>query len=408
MNNLPSENFNNMNNLTYDISYNNFIENKIFSNSYAYNNNQQLNLIQNLEQNNFDSQINLQNFGTQKNLFPLNNTNSNFLSNPQNIQFTQNYPHIQSNPFTQNENLFINKNPPTTSEFLNNFIITNSQNYINSTEFNSLMNKNPSSQKNPFEINILPNNIDNSMPFFNSTNQNFIFGEIPNYNQNNFTIKNLFPEILQKFEEFIFEFITSLDSDDNEELSISILDLDKNSYFDFNLGFFNLTEEINDEMFTNLNLSDNIHRITKIINIISILYSKMSQNCKTTKRELYYNDVDLYKGTKSIDLILQDICSIFNLNRFDLFIFPAQKGLFSGIFKIYDSNNNLLALNSETNFSKINLISSNFYNEFLIETDAKYILLVEKESIYNKLGYKEFLNPIFFWRLIIFWNFQVN
>ncbi len=114
--------------------------------------------------------------------------------------------------------------------------------------------------------------------------------------------------------------------------------------------------------------------------------------------ELYYNDVELFKNTISIDSIIHDICSILNISRFELSVFPASKGLFAGDIIIYDSNGE--NMNNSFTFEKINLISYEYaLEDFQVETNAKFILVIEKESLFfniiNSTKYKEyFLNSL--------------
>lgn len=265
--------------------------------------------------------------------------------------------------------------------FNNNNNIENDLHQIN---FNQNLNFNDHNENNFFPLSNNNNNINNmNKNYFNDIykNQNdndFFFLEDPNQSSN-------FKPITTKIENFFYEFLSELDSSEKSTPSIGILDLDKVATFSFEHGYFALPENTSELKFTTLTLQKNLDRITKILNILSILYEKMMQNSKTTKRELYYNDVELFKDAGRIDSVLQDICSILNVNRFDLKVFPAQKGLFAGVLEVLDSQGNLLAFNSATNFDKINLITQNFFCDFSVKTEATCILIVEKETIFHNI-----------------------
>lgn len=266
--------------------------------------------------------------------------------------------------------------------------------------------------KNPpdlFGNNFNSNNLDEKLYFgFNSNAQ-----IIRQRNTN-------FSEIILRIENCLIEFLLELESDEELPPKILVINLDKTAAFDYDSGYYALPSDLSDEHFSSLCLAKNLDRITKIMSVMSFLYVKISQNCTSTKREIYYNDVELFRGVASVDGILEDVCSILNFNRFQLGLFPAQKGLFAGIFEIYDSNNNLLALNTAQNYSKINLISSNYFDDFIIFTPAKFILIVEKETIFNNLisneifirefphfilvtgkGYSDYLTRLFIKRLTL-------
>ena len=188
----------------------------------------------------------------------------------------------------------------------------------------------------------------------------------------------------------------------NEKFEIFILDLEKNSTFDFNLGYYHLLNDVvsnkqvskdsnSERKYLKYDIYNNSDKIAKILRICSIIYSKTTKNSTTTKRELYYNDVELFKNTGCIDKILQDICHLFDISRFDLTVFPANKGLFAGNIKIYDSEMN--NINNCSTFEKINIISYDYYlEEISVESNAEFILVVEKESIFfNLLNNKHFI-----------------
>jgi DNA topoisomerase VI subunit A len=215
-------------------------------------------------------------------------------------------------------------------------------------------------------------------------------------------IKN---NLILKCEEFFTHIFHNLNS--SEKLEILVIDLDKNSRFNYDEGHYTLP--ISDVMenflisgesikYLTYNLHEDSERIAKLFKVISIIYTKSLKNTSMTKRELYYNDVDLFKNTQNIDTILQDICSIFQISRWDLSVFPAQKGLFAGDLLVYDSEG--ILLNSSQTFDKINLISFDYFLEDLkFESNAKFILVVEKESLFfnfisNKIYQDHFLNSI--------------
>lgn len=88
------------------------------------------------------------------------------------------------------------------------------------------------------------------------------------------------------------------------------------------------------------------------------------------------------------------VSSIFNMSRFDLCVFPSQKGVFSGDIIILDEDGQFLTGNKL--FEKSNLIGYEYFlEEINIESKAKFILVVEKETIFFNLINSEKYTQIF-------------
>jgi meiotic recombination protein SPO11 len=96
---------------------------------------------------------------------------------------------------------------------------------------------------------------------------------------------------------------------------------------------------------------------------------------------LYYNDVELFRSTVTIDNIIHDLCSILNISRFELSIFPTSKGQFAGNVVVYDSEDNVM-----NNENSVSLITFDYaVDEIYFETNAEFILILEKESLFFNL-----------------------
>ena len=82
-----------------------------------------------------------------------------------------------------------------------------------------------------------------------------------------------------------------------------------------------------------------------------------------SKRELYYENVDLFKSIDIIDSSENDLCSILGIYKFHLPIFPSAKGLFYGNITLLNKFGNRLNIS----YSKMNNIINLINYEYLIE-----------------------------------------
>ena len=202
--------------------------------------------------------------------------------------------------------------------------------------------------------------------------------------------------LLQKLDTFFTMIPDSLNN--TEKLLILIVDLDKSALFNFDNGYYSLPEDTNTFKYTEYTLFNNSNKIAQLLKVASILYDKCMKMSSSTKRELYYTDVELFKSTENIDSIINDLCSILVINRFELPIFPSAKGLFCGNISLYNEKGNQMNIKSTSySFNKINLITYEYLTEnFSVQIDNNintFILIVEKETLFfNLIENTDFLN----------------
>ena len=181
----------------------------------------------------------------------------------------------------------------------------------------------------------------------------------------------------------------------NEKIVIMVIDLDKTAKFNYDEGRYVIPEDNKNFKYNEYDLYSSSKKIAQIIKIASILYEKTLVFSSSTKRELYYIDPELFKSTDQIDSILNDLCSILFINRFELPIFPSAKGLFCGNMKLINEKGFQMNIGNNTNYNKINLITYDYLTEnFTIQFESalSFILIVEKETLFfNLIENNEFL-----------------
>ena len=264
----------------------------------------------------------------------------------------------------------INTNNSNPFLFLQNYSSTQLSPYNininNSTFFNN--DSIPFSFYPPIDIN---NNI---FPrrFFNSQSQK---NEAQNINNNhiltnsNILYTSSITKLMIQFKEkiypllkkFFIDFANKLIID--EPIQLAVIDLEKTSILDYDLGHYSLPLEIDKFKYKYYNLFDNLKSIARILKLSVIIQHKLNQLMPCTKRELYYENVDLFKSTEIIDSNESDLCSILGICKFDLPIFPSAKGLFCGNITLVNKNGNRLNITNSNMNNKINLINY----EYLIE-----------------------------------------
>ena len=339
--------------------------------------------------------------------FPIFEDFNNFNSNE--VFFTPTlYSSEQLNQ--NNNNLLVNQN----NSFINPFQInqyyqnTNETNY-SSPELIPFPQMPQFNMKYPFPSDQFSfnENIDPNINIMNLNSQ---------YNNCQITNSPLISKIMIQFREklypllkkFFLDFAQKLIND--EPIQIAVIDLDKTSIIDYDMGYYSFPLGTDNFKYKIYNLFDNLKSIARILKLAVIIQNKLTQLIPCTKRELYYENVDLFKSTDIIDSNESDLCSILGICRFDLPIFPSAKGLFCGNITLVNKYGNRLNINNSNMNSKINLINYEYLiDEFYLDENTKnniiifqnnnnichkyFVLIVEKETLFfNLVGNYQFYN----------------
>ena len=233
---------------------------------------------------------------------------------------------------------------------------------------------------NPFQTN-------NSYLIFNMIGNSNNISELMNYSKiYSSSISKIMIDFREKIypllKRFFIEFANKLIND--EPIQLAVIDLEKTSNLDYDLGYYSLPLEIDKFKYKIYNLFDNLRTITRILKLSVIIQHKLNQLMPCTKRELYYENVELFKSTDIIDSSESDLCSILGICKFDLPIFPSAKGLFSGNITLVNKYGNKLNIQSSNMNSKINLINYEYLIEDfdLDEKTKNYIELIQNNRVF--------------------------
>ena len=208
-------------------------------------------------------------------------------------------------------------------------------------------------------------------------------------NTTSFHLKvNLFKDILDNFENGI---------------NLKLVDFTKVSYFDYIKGCYKINDQLlaDESNYKFLTLNKNLTRITQIIACLSLMINRdvyvksnstfINESAYISKREIYYSNIELFQSMGIVNSVILDICCMLHQDRISLNIFSSAKGLvYSPLTFITDLGNNLNSLYT------CNLISNDYItNDFIIDwknsTDVEFILILEKETIFQNI----INNPIY-------------
>lgn len=128
--------------------------------------------------------------------------------------------------------------------------------------------------------------------------------------------------------------------------------------------------------FTNKN-SERTFTVTA--NLLCEIYKMLCRNTTCTKRELYYNDVELMKCQNSVNKAIDDICMLLNVQPWELGVLSSSKGLIAGDLVITTDENEIIDCE---NVCSVPQNPSCIIN---LSSNAEYVLVVEKDTVFTRL-----------------------
>lgn len=123
--------------------------------------------------------------------------------------------------------------------------------------------------------------------------------------------------------------------------------------------------------------------------VLSLVHEVVGKGIHVTKRDLFYTDVKLFKRQEESDAVLDDAACTLGCPRSCLNVVAADKGLVVGRLSFDEDGDPIdctrMGVTGKAIPSYIDKISN-------IQSDAEFILLVEKDAAYNRLAEDRFYN----------------
>lgn len=123
-------------------------------------------------------------------------------------------------------------------------------------------------------------------------------------------------------------------------------------------------------------------QFTRIVRVLSLLEDNLKRNYTATRRDVFYQDVELFRVQSKVDIIVEAICRVMETSGDQIGAVASQKGLMLGSVT-------MTLISGETKI----IHSSNgepILVPRLLDVDSvepteqiEYILVVEKEAVFN-------------------------
>ncbi|XP_047626244.1 meiotic recombination protein SPO11 isoform X2 [Phacochoerus africanus] len=127
-----------------------------------------------------------------------------------------------------------------------------------------------------------------------------------------------------------------------------------------------------------------------ILKILSMIYKLVQSNTYATKRDIYYTDSQLFGNQTVVDNIINDVSCMLKVPRRSLHIFSTSKGLIAGNLRYIEEDGTKVNCTCATAVA----VPSNIQGIWNLITDAKFLLIVEKDATFQRLLDDNFCNKM--------------
>ncbi|XP_020591227.1 DNA topoisomerase 6 subunit A3 [Phalaenopsis equestris] len=147
-----------------------------------------------------------------------------------------------------------------------------------------------------------------------------------------------------------------------------------------------LRDKASARLFANLST---VRKATITARVLSLVYAVLRRNIHVTKRDLFYTDVKLFQDQTQSDAVLDDVSCMLGCTRSSLHVVASEKGVVVGRLIFYDDGDRI-------DCTKMGIggkaIPPNIDRVGGLESDALFILLVEKDAAFMRLAEDRFYN----------------
>nr|WQM43595.1 spo11 initiator of meiotic double strand breaks [Eurycea tynerensis] len=132
-------------------------------------------------------------------------------------------------------------------------------------------------------------------------------------------------------------------------------------------------------------------RFALILKILSMIYKMVQSNSYATKRDIYYTDVQLFGTQSVVDNIVNDISCMLKVPRRSLHVLSSSKGCIAGDLRYSEEDGTKVSCLSN---SMAVLVPSNVHGIKNLTSDAKFILIIEKDATFQRLLDDDFCRKV--------------
>ncbi|XP_070695056.1 meiotic recombination protein SPO11 [Pempheris klunzingeri] len=137
--------------------------------------------------------------------------------------------------------------------------------------------------------------------------------------------------------------------------------------------------------------ASSVTKFAQILKILSVIYRLVLSDSYATKRDIYYNNTQLFGSQKTVDGIVDDVSCMLKVPRRSLHVLATSKGLISGDLCYMEEDGTRIDCHSR---SAAVAVSSNIAGIRNIVSSAKFVMIVEKDATFQRLLDDDFCSKL--------------
>ncbi|MGH0178232.1 UNVERIFIED_CONTAM: hypothetical protein FKN15_009437 [Acipenser sinensis] len=130
-------------------------------------------------------------------------------------------------------------------------------------------------------------------------------------------------------------------------------------------------------------------RFSLILKVLSMIYKLVQSNTYATKRDIYYNDTQLFGSERTLDLIVIDISCMLKVPRRSLHVLATSKGFIAGDLCYTEEDGTRVNCSSNSTDISVHNVAQ-YLNSEDVFSAAQFLLIVEKDATFQRLLDDEF------------------
>ncbi|XP_054824185.1 meiotic recombination protein SPO11-2 [Prosopis cineraria] len=144
--------------------------------------------------------------------------------------------------------------------------------------------------------------------------------------------------------------------------------------------------------------SNAVRAFVRVWKVMETCYQILLQEKRVTQRELYYkllcDSPDLFPSQTDVNRSVQDVVALLRCSRYSLGVMASSRGLIAGRLILQEPGKE--AVDCSVSGSSGHAISGdlNLLQNLVLKTDARYLIIVEKHAIFQRLAEDRFFHQI--------------
>ncbi|XP_062871399.1 meiotic recombination protein SPO11 isoform X3 [Trichomycterus rosablanca] len=128
------------------------------------------------------------------------------------------------------------------------------------------------------------------------------------------------------------------------------------------------------------NGSLSLNKFAVILKALSTIYNLLQNDSYATKRDMYYNDPQLFGSQKILDTVVDDLSCMLKVSRRSLHVLATTKGLIIGDLCYLEEDGTRV----DCSFTAVP-VCSNVRGIISVTSSAKFVLVIEKDATFQRL-----------------------